>query len=50
LAAELQHLGHEGERLEFCPLVERCQDLGLTAHLDDLANTQVKHVARRNLF
>ena len=49
-AAELQHLGHERERLQLAPLVERRQDLGLAAHLDDLADAQVEQLVRGDLL
>ena len=40
-AAPGQHLGHERQPVELTALVERGQDLGLAAHLDDLADAQV---------
>ena len=43
-AAELQHLGHERERLQLAPPVEGGQDLGLAANLDDLADAETEHL------
>ena len=44
LAAELQHLGHERQFLQFAVLVQRRKDLGFAPHLDQLADAQVEDV------
>ena len=42
LAAVLQHLGHERQRVELAVVVQRRQDLLLAADLDQLADAQVE--------
>jgi hypothetical protein len=49
LPAELQHLGHERQRIEFTAFVERGQDLGVAAHLDNLADAQAEPAALHDL-
>ena len=44
-ATELQHLRHEGQRLQLTSGINGGQDLGLAAHLDDLADAQVEVLA-----
>ncbi len=44
-AAELQHLRHEGQRLQLTSGIEGGQDVRLAAHLDDLADAQVDVLA-----
>jgi hypothetical protein len=44
LAAEFQHFGHKGQRVNLAQLIERAQDFASAAHFDKFSRTEAELV------